>query len=494
LAYARILRDYDRPDLPFKDYYELPAHFQPYFASHYLIAALGHVLTIDSAVRLIFSAYVIAMFFAFRSVVRAIHRPGPGERLWSSALASFVIWNPIAAMGFFEFTLSLPLVLAGVALVLTDPPDVRTKRASLLLVICAAALVSVHPVAAGCLLLVAWIHAAVNPARARLARAGLVTLAAIVAFALWAKLGETGIESKSVVDWAEAMRETMGLEFINNALRIRWYDPAVNASYALWTLFGPFRLTAVAFVAICYTIAAWIIATSRRGEPSNETSHPIAPALRMVLVFSISTWLVPWGLDVPTEITFLNFRLMTIAFAMGLACVPPRWLLVPRARKALVAACAFGAVHFGWRAAAFGREASAVLSLLEEAKPLGPMLTLDYHEVSEQFGKLFRVTHFLPMYYTVRHGGINAQFWARYTPHLPIGYRAGKEFHGPPDWRPVEFQPQQIGEFDYVLMKEATEADKKESRAASLIAGLTLQQKTDKVRCDDGWCLYRVRH
>ncbi len=51
LSYARILLDYNRTDLPFREYYELPSHFQPYFLSHYLLAAVGRGIGLDGAVR-----------------------------------------------------------------------------------------------------------------------------------------------------------------------------------------------------------------------------------------------------------------------------------------------------------------------------------------------------------------------------------------------------------------------------------------------------------
>lgn len=122
------------------------------------------------------------------------------------------------------------------------------------------------------------------------------------------------------------------------------------------------------------------------------------------------------------------------------------------------------------------------------------MLSLDYHFTSAQFGQLFRVTHFLPMYYTVDEGGINAQFWARYTEHLPVGYRSGKEFHPPPDWQPGQFKAEQTAEFAYVLVQEAGDDDAADNRSASRAAGEALKTVADRMRCEGLWCLYRVRH
>lgn len=53
LAYARILLDHARPKLAFRGWYQLPAHLQPYFLPHLLIALLGRLLDVLAAIKLL---------------------------------------------------------------------------------------------------------------------------------------------------------------------------------------------------------------------------------------------------------------------------------------------------------------------------------------------------------------------------------------------------------------------------------------------------------
>jgi hypothetical protein len=348
-----------------------------------------------------------------------------------------------------------------------------------------------HLVAAGCFILFAWLHAAVNRTPRRLVVPAVVSGSSAAAFLLWMLLGDTGVGSPAAIPWADALRSSRGLGFIAQALRMRWYDSPTKLNYIAWTALGPFRFPILAGMAAVFGAAIWVIRRSK--PPAAPMSETLRAARRSALAFAVASWFMPWGLYAPSEITFLDFRMFTVAFAMLLATVSPRWFAARRARAALAIGCAIGFAQFGFRAAAFAREARPALELIREARPLAPMLSLVYHSKSDHFGKLFRLTHFLPMYYTASEGGINAQFWARYTDHLPIGYRPGKKFHSAPDWFPSRFQPDQLAGFGHVLMQAATDEDASEIREASTRAREQLETHAERVRCEGIWCLYRVR-
>src|SRR4051812_43164746 len=106
LSYARIMRDYFRADLPFGSYYELPAHFQTYYVSYYLLKGLGSIVSIDAAFRVLFSLYALAVFASFLALIRALHGARRGGALpWTAFLATLVVWSPVTFMGFLEFLL-----------------------------------------------------------------------------------------------------------------------------------------------------------------------------------------------------------------------------------------------------------------------------------------------------------------------------------------------------------------------------------------------------
>lgn len=115
------------------------------------------------------------------------------------------------------------------------------------------------------------------------------------------------------------------------------------------------------------------------------------------------------------------------------------------------------------------------------SRPTGPPLHLkSVDPFSAHFGKQFRLTHYLPMYFTVRQGGINTQFWARYTDHLPIGYRPG---NSPPirlTGSPHQFNAGHLAAgADLILHQRATEENATRDREASRTAEAVLRSRAN---------------
>jgi hypothetical protein len=212
-----------------------------------------------------------------------------------------------------------------------------------------------------------------------------------------------------------------------------------------------------------------------------------------VLAFAFVACLTPWGIQNPTEVTYINFRLIALAFALAVPLVPEGWFEGPAQRRAIVFFCVVTFGNFAYRAYAFGREARAPLSLLERADRSGVLLTLAFHNKSDYFGKGFRLTHFLPMYFTVLDGGITSQFWARYTEHLPIDYLPGKKPAQAEDWTPQGFDASRhLRDATWVLLQRATANDAPHTQRDSAKAEGQLNDKTELVACDGPWCLYHV--
>jgi hypothetical protein len=185
--------------------------------------------------------------------------------------------------------------------------------------------------------------------------------------------------------------------------------------------------------------------------------------------------------------------MLGLSFALLLSLVPPRRFALPRAQAVLLGFCLFFEGHLAYHAAGFAREVRPTLRLLELARPGGVMLSLMHHHQVEDFGKLFRSSHFLPMYYTVLGDGTNTQFWGQYVEHLPIGFRPGKALDVGKDWFPWQFKAEHLELVDYVLFQAATADDPLKMRTASQKAEAVLMQKARLVKCAGLFCLYRTR-
>jgi hypothetical protein len=501
MATTRIMLDYERLDLPFFRTYELPETAQPYFTTYYLLVLLARLTSVDTAARLLLSGYVLLVFLSFRSLVGAIHGRKDSPPPWTPLLATLVVWSPSTCMGFLAFVLAVPLVLFGCATIVHAARAGSVVRHALALSALGALLVSVHAVAAGCLVLFLAIFAVLCRQRriTAIAAAACVVMAAV--HLLWARTASHGLGELNTRLWVDLLNLSLDFESSNRRLGLRWSGLTTKGNYLLQTALGPFRFADLLVRSGLLAVAGWLTWSShrRRANPGFDASahgprdswgrRPLTAALAFLGV----SLLVPWGQAVPSEITFLNFRIMSVAFPLVLACLPPAWFLDRPAKIGLLLVALSFPLQFGYRVAGLGREAQALTTLLADARPSGPMLPLVFHNKSDHFAPQIRLTHFLPMYYTVFHGEISGQFWARYNPHLPIDYRPGARLSGPPDWHPESFHPGHLRDFDHVLVQAARPSDPEKSRRGFASAEAFLSTRADPPRCSGPWCLYRIR-
>jgi hypothetical protein len=271
---------------------------------------------------------------------------------------------------------------------------------------------------------------------------------------------------------------------------VSWQDPLVTLNHLSWTLFGPFRWGGQ------LAVAAGMLCVAASVRKSAGDAVPADPVLyrhrRAALLFALVSCLLPWGFRAPTEITYLNSRMIGLAAVLLLPLIPPGWFQKRSARITLTAFCSFLVLNTGARAFGFAGEAEAPLRLLRLAQPRGLLAALPFHNRSAYFAKGFRLTHYLPMYYTSRDGGVSTQFWARYTPHLPVGYREGKRPALPPDWSPWNVQAGNLQDAEWIMTQQPTEDEPAQMMASfEGVRSLVLAQGARLVSCEGGWCLYR---
>jgi hypothetical protein len=495
LTNARILLELQRPDLPFRDYYVRAGGIQSYFSSYHLLVALGRLMPLESALRLVFSGYVVGLFFAFQALVRQINPMVAAERPpWTALLAALLVWNPVACMGFFAFTLAIPVLVAAVAWFIKQCEAAAAPvHGWLLLGLFCLLAASLHVVAALALLAFYLGYAILSPSRRRLQTLAVSSGMLLAALAGWMVVGDRALAA-APLELDEAFRENVGIEFLSKAFRIDWGSPLTKLNYVLWNVLGPLRWSGQLVSALVLTAAATLAFRQRGQVPEPEQLDRQRALRRGGLALFVLSLLAPWGLYAPSEVTFLDFRLMTVALVVLAAAVPLQRFSSPVGGRSLALACALLTLHLGGRAFAFGREAQGALNLVRRAEPGGLMLTLAFNNVSRHFGRQFQLTHFLPMYYTVRRHGINSQFWAGYTEHLPVTYRESRRPPGPPDWRPWEVTSAQIdGTYDFVLLERADPARARAHREGSLRAERLLRQWGKLAGCDGQWCLYDLR-
>lgn len=491
LAYARIFIDYHNHDLEFYHHYLLPDSFQPYFTPYYILAFVGKWTSTMTAFRLLMSIYVLAVPLAFHLLVKTLY---PGEQTrFTGLFGVFLVWNPVAIMGFLAFMLCLPLIVLGCAFLVRLSHESHRRRNAAILSVISAVLASLHIAALACFVLIVVLYAIFLPNRqVRLTCLGCIGVA-VGTLIVWSAMGELGTGDASSLKWIEPIRAANGLEFVNETFGFSWSDPVEKTNYILWTTLGPYRWHGLLLMLTGIGIAAIVIRRSRICCSSDAVRSPERIALtRTAIGFVGLCWLAPWGMKHPSELTFLDFRMMTVALPLVLVLIPVDWFQARRARHAAIGVCALCVVQFSVCSLGFAGESRQGLTLISQARPLGTLNSLVFHNKSAYFAKQFGVTHFLPMYYTVFHGGIASQFWGRYTHHLPIGYRPSRKPYGTADWLPHEFKPTNLRGADFLLIQPAKRDDSTSVKDASRRTFERLPDHVQEIECSASWCLYRV--
>jgi hypothetical protein len=490
LSYVKILLDYSDTGNPFARFYQLPTRPQAYFTTYYILLHAARLFgSIDIAIRAVLSVYVFGTFAAFRFLVSSCAR-GRETPLWACFPAAMIVWSPVCIMGFLPYLITVPLFLVGVGCYVRQAEgDPRIRDLAFLALSCVS-LVSIHIVSAGSLLLLAVLHSILSPKRARFIATGTVFMLVAASAILWGYIGEGGVGSFSRIVHGANLERAGGLEsFLNPLFNFSWSNPLGILDIALWTVLGPYRWYGMLLMGAAILIA--LFCSSNRQITSEST---VDSAMRRTCVgFAIACALMPWGLYIPSELTFLNFRMMTMAFAFCLAVLTPP---ICRSAKSwgFMGVALMSSALFAFNSYAFGREGAHVRRLLERTETGLVLMPIVFDKSSRFFARSFALEQFLPMYYTVYRGGITTSFWAQYAPHLPISYKAGIRVPTVDDWDPGKFRLKQAKGVDLLLVKTPTVENSLSDRTAFSRLQLELAPFVAQSTCDGSWCLYRIAH
>lgn len=362
LAYATIIAELGQPGSLFPRFYEEVSGYQSYYNTHYLLATLSRLTSVEAAARLVFTAYVVAFFFSFRLVVRAHAGPRSAQRETTSLAAAALVWNPVACMGLLGFLLAIPAILGGVAafVIAGDEPvqDVPARHGPLAAIAGSVAIMSSLHVVATCLFAFFTVVYAASAYTPRRARALFVTLVSCLgATSLWWILGDSQLASHPL-RFGEAINDATSLEFLNEVFEMTWRDPLAKLGYLLWNVLGPYPPSGQMVAAIVLAVCCVQFRKAKTRTPllpdSNSARRVMVTASLALL---IASWLMPWGVYRPSEVTFLDFRVMTVALCLLATTLGIRSWKHPHAPHLIGGGCLLLTLNFGARALAFGVEA-----------------------------------------------------------------------------------------------------------------------------------------
>ncbi len=509
LTYAKIIGDYGKSGNLFDRYYDLTAHFTTYHTYHWVLSFLGSLFGIEPGFKILVFLYFVTLSWGMSYLMDSLD-PDLKASPWKKLLIQMCIWNATIGMGFMPFVQSMPFFAIAIGAFLR----LRTQRGKMVtnwaVFWIALLLLSLSHVVTACAVV---FFLALYTLFDRDKRSLYILLINALFFVITSRwyggLGRGGLTEHTAIQWSEAFVHSYEFEFVTSLFNITWSPLPVTMNYVFWNFVGPYQLTTLVPLAIIYALLLYglyrlgvskpetvvaagknkkkiIEPVSSSEKPEEKFQYAYKMAAKIFLGFAI---LLPWGIYIPSEITFINYRLLTLALFLVISLCPWKWIQTSR-QKLIVTALAFLSIGlYSYKTYMYEQEIKVPLRMIARIPSNRVVGSVMFGNRSEYFARILRLNHFLPMFYTLRNGGINGQFWACYAPHLPVCYKPGKGVPNTPDWHPWKFKPEDLNENDYLLYSTMYYAENPVETGIKQ----AILERMDVVECENGWCLYRKK-
>lgn len=426
-AMVSIILHHADPAWGFAQRYTFDFVGRPYATVYWLGAALGCVLPLAAAMRVVVAVCTVAPLAGAHLFLVATRR----SRVWLLPAILFAfgsLWH----WGFLNFLLGTGMFLGGLALVvrLAERPSGRGSAALALL---------------GLLLLFTHFH-------------GLAMLLISSPAIVWAYAGERGRAPwvraiGPLVPAAVAAAAFVALTWAQAEGRWDRMNPGVPervrrfVEFLGWGL--PDGAAAIALGALLVLVAAAIALGGAWPRPRR-----VLAALAVTLAAQVAMYFVlPLNTNTATYVSARHALLVVLLALPLLPALEGRALLALRAGAAIAAA--FGLVTAGRQLACFDREARDFDGVLAAMAPNKRVATLAFARASACCGeRSFPYLHFGAYYQAAKGGELSRSFAVVWN--VPIRYRADYTrypYREELEWRPGGFSPEDARHFDYVLVR-----------------------------------------
>lgn len=472
LTYAKILKDFSSNTL-FQEYYQHSKVFNSYHIPYYFMVALQFIFSTIWSFKIIFLLNWLLLSFSIWKL-RESHFGTESFHI-SIILGTVLIWHGSFFMGFLNYSLAIPFAILGLTLCQRYFEKKSLALKPFVILISAVLIISslLHVFATGMIALLLAIYLLSLKKYKEMSLGLLFCLCLVLLFGGF--LFQKGGGHFYIP--AHPFRGSYGFEFINNLFNLKWSYPPTMINYIAWNLFGP--------LPVLITIPAFFIGGFYflRHFCFLRTHCPL---LKTALLFFIISMFLPWGLYRPTEITFINFRLLTVASILLFALFPKDYFHFNKQHLLFPSLLVFKLFTIFIILISFQIETSNLFKMIKQIPKSKKLHTIIYENEVPYLAKMFRATHFMPMYYMVLQDGITTQFWAGYTKHLPIAYRENRSLPNGGDWQPYNTSTTHVKQYDYHLIREPKHAGHSKYKS---IQSFLMNEFQEKARYKD-WVLY----
>lgn len=429
-AMVSIMLHHGDPAWGFAQRYTFDFFGRPYATVYWLGAALGAVIPLGEAMRIVIAACTVAPLAGAQFLLAATRR----SRVWLLPAIPFAfgsLWH----WGFLNFLLGTGLFLGGLALVVRVAEKPSLRR-------------SVALGALALILLFTHFH-------------GLAMLLVSSPVVVWAYAGERGRAPwvraiGPLVPAAMAAAAFVGLTWAQAEGRWDRMNPGVAervqrfVEFLAWGL--PDDAAKIALGALVLLVAVAIALGGTWPQPKR-----VAVALGALLAAQLVMYFaLPLNTNTATYVSARHALLVVLLALPLLPAVSGRALPVLRVAGAIAAA--FGLVVAGKQLACFDREARDFDGVLSAMAPAKRVATLAFARASACCGeRSFPYLHFGAYYQAARGGELSRSFAVVWN--VPIRYRADYArypYREELEWQPGRFSPEDARHFDYVLVRGGT--------------------------------------
>lgn len=462
LFMATVAGSWDDPAMNWQENFELRNAFGPYRGVYLAQRALGSVMGMEAAGKMLVSFYLLLMGVVAWRLFRANASSGAG---CSALLIIPLSLHPMYFYGFLNFTFALPfllLLLLELEQVIRHEFQGRHLLAYLLLL----CLFLLHPYALLCALVLSTVSL-LTLARGRVQ---FVRGLAVIGIGLMLLLGW-------VAGSGSGLASGDGLSLA--ALNMKWWQWEWTLQFLAMSFTG-MRITQDPdwYVAVAWGGALLFILAGLIANWSRVRFQP--RFLLMALLALAGLFILPFSLQADARYTFFHVRLVPVASLLLVAFLAtiPLGRIAGLGVAVLSLALTLSAATLHHRLA---REVESYLPLLQRIEPGATVLPLVQVSPSLWLDGFFYVNfhyHF-PFYYHVLKGGNSPDMFN--TRMMPVGYRPGRRTP-----RHRHNQPGKWSEYrehyDYVI-----------TRRVSVNVHRELKQAAVTMSKQGPWSLYQLR-
>ncbi len=495
LAYLGLLAAWWRDPSSYPAGYAPPDLSNGYATTYRSMTPLAAWTSPEMAMRLVLAAYVVLLAVAVRALVRATWSeasPGaPGRRSPAPAtalLGPLVGFNPVLCMGFLPYLLSLPPLVAALA---AGVAYLKTGRRRLLALAAAltALTAALHVVALAALLFLLVALALLRRERRSLA---LLASALAGAFAGMRLVGGgTPLPANLAQTLAQNVHEQGMVAGVIATFRISATHWLEKIDQVVASVVGPFPV-AGKLLAAAILAAVIVLDVRARRRAGARPPAGVAGVGLACLALAVAAILAPAAVQVPDDVSLLDFRLITTATIVGIAAIPPGVLSAPRV---LVLGAGVALLLGLWMRALTGAagEVAQTTRLLERLAPSDRLLALPMHDASSYLDERNAILHYAAVYHTARSGGVTSLFWGKFNPHLPVGYLPGQHPKSPPDWSPWKVTDEDLADYTHVIVRWPAADDDRELRELGpRIEALRDRGELEAIASDGDCTLFKI--